>query len=104
LKRGARFLDSVEADLVSIAWHIATQSNSAEIAVRFTDALRRRCEDLARLPGTLGTARPEFHRDLRSVPHKNYVIFFRYAEDTVEIVNILHGRRDVIAHYDPEPE
>ena len=100
LKRGTRFLKSAEADLVSIAWYIATQSNSAEIGSQFADALRRRCEEFARLPATLGTSRSDLLPELRSIPHRGYVIFFRYVEGSVEIVNILHGRRDLLSYYD----
>lgn len=33
-------------------------------------------------------------------PHRNYIIFFRYSVDAVEIVNILHGNRDIGRFYD----
>jgi toxin ParE1/3/4 len=43
----------------------------------------------------MGRPRPELRPDLRSHPFKSYVIFFRYLEDTLEIVNILEGHRDI---------
>jgi hypothetical protein len=30
-----------------------------------------------------------------STPHRGYLVFFRYAADAVEIVNVLHASRDV---------
>ena len=54
---------------------------------------------LASLPGTLGRARPELRPDIRSFPFKGYVIFFRYAADTFERVNVLEGHRDVVAYF-----
>jgi toxin ParE1/3/4 len=60
----------------------------------------RRFDRLARLPGTLGTARPELRHDLRSMPESGYIIFFRYLDDVLEIVNVLHGSRDIISFYD----
>ena len=47
----------------------------------------------------MGSARPELGQGTRSTPHKGYIIFFRYAEDAVEIINILHASRDVIAYF-----
>jgi plasmid stabilization system protein ParE len=35
--------------------------------------------------------------DIRSFPFKGYLIFFRYAGDTFEVVNIIEGHRDVEA-------
>lgn len=89
------YLTSVRADLVDILTYIAGESGSIAVAQGFIAQLRNRCRELASKPGTLGRARPELHADLRSVAHKGYVIFFRYAEDRLEVVNILEGRRDV---------
>lgn len=47
--------------------------------------------------GTLGRARPDLHPDIRAAPYKNYMIFFRYIGDTVEIVNVIEGHRDIKA-------
>ena len=49
---------------------------------------------MASLPGTLGRARPELRPDIRSSIYKGYIIFFRYHEDALEVVNILEGHRD----------
>jgi toxin ParE1/3/4 len=85
----------VRADLVDILTYIADESGSIAVAQGFVAQLRNRCRELASMPGTLGRARPELHADLRSVAHKGYVIFLRYAEDRLEVVNILEGHRDV---------
>lgn len=62
--------------------------------------LSHRCERLAILPGTLGTARPDLGDDLRSVPESGFVIFFRYLDAELQVINILHGSRDIISFYD----
>jgi toxin ParE1/3/4 len=82
-------------------------SGSVSVAQRFVRELRDYCHHLAALPGTLGRARPELRPDLRSMPYKNYVIFFRYVDDRYvddrfEVVNILEGHRDIIAYFDDE--
>jgi plasmid stabilization system protein ParE len=61
--------------------------------------LRQQCRDLAALPGTLGRPRPELRPDIRSFPHKGYVILFRYVADTFEVANIIEGHRDIEALY-----
>jgi plasmid stabilization system protein ParE len=43
----------------------------------------------------MGRPRAELQHDLRSHPHKSYVIFFRYAGAVLEIVNIVEGHRDI---------
>jgi len=95
----ARLRYSAEAndDLASIAAYIADRSGDRRIAERFADELRRRCRDIAAASIRVGRARAELRSDLRSIPHKNYLIFFRYVADTVEIVNVIEGHRDIAA-------
>lgn len=47
----------------------------------------------------LGRPRPELRPDIRSFVFRGYVIFFRYTDEQLQIVNILEGHRDVIAHF-----
>jgi toxin ParE1/3/4 len=100
--RRATFLAAVQADFVRILTAIARGSGSVAVAQRFVRELRAYCHRLAALPGTLGRARPEVRPDLRSVPYKNYVIFFRYVEGRFEVVNILEGQRDILAYFAQE--
>lgn len=99
--RQLNFTDDADRNLIEIAVYIATESSSRDVAVRITERLRDKCRQLASLPATLGTARPELRSDIRSTPCKGYVIFFRYlADDVLEIVNILHGSRDIDSYFD----
>ncbi|NCG21248.1 MAG: type II toxin-antitoxin system RelE/ParE family toxin [Rhodobacterales bacterium] len=45
----------------------------------------------------LGKARPELRHDLRSFPTDNYLVYYRERNEVIEIVRVLHGRRDVDA-------
>ena len=94
-----RMLPSAKADLVNILEYITRESGNLIVGRRFVDALRQHCRKLAALPGTLGRARPELRSDIRSVAFKSYVIFFRYVDDTFEVVNIIEGHRDIEALY-----
>lgn len=100
--RSLRYKASAREDLIAIALYIADESGSREVADAFGRKLEQRCEHLASLPGTLGTARPDLREDLRSTPCQGYVIFFRYADETLEIVNVLHASRDVVAYFDEQ--
>lgn len=90
--------EAAEEDLRSISRYIAVRADRPT-----AEAVRTRivahCRRLADLPGTLGTERSELVPGIRSTPHKNYVIYFRYGPDAVEIVNVLDARRDVMAHF-----
>jgi hypothetical protein len=35
----------------------------------------------------------------RGTPHGNYVIFFRYVADTLEVVDVLEAHRDMASHF-----
>ncbi len=55
---------------------------------------------LAELPGTLGRARPDIGEHIRSLPHHAYVVIFRYGIDTLDVVQVVHSRRDRLAARD----
>lgn len=99
--RQLHFTNDADRNLVEIAVYIATESSSRDVAVAFIERLRAKCRQLASLPATVGTARPELRTDIRSTPSQGYVIFFRYrVDDVLEIVNILHGSRDIDSYFD----
>jgi toxin ParE1/3/4 len=96
-----RFTGAAKADLESIAEYIFRESANRKTAESFVRGLRAKCSDLARAPIRMGRPRPELRPDLRSHPFKSYVIFFRYLEDTLEIVNVLEGHRDIDTFFKP---
>jgi toxin ParE1/3/4 len=79
--------------------YIADASGSVAAGEAFVRRLRAQCHKLAAIDGTIGRARLELRHDSRSVPYKNYVIFFRYVADRFEVVNILEGHRDIEAQF-----
>jgi plasmid stabilization system protein ParE len=102
MQRRLRYLQSAKSDLVDIFSYLARESGSLTMGRQFVERLREQCRKLAHLPGTLGRARPELRADVRSFPFRGYVIFFRYTEDALEIINILEGHRDIGAHFGEE--
>ena len=95
-----QFTDDADRDLVDIALYIASESQSRELASAFVERLRAKCRHLASLSATLGTPRPDIRDDIRSTPSQRYVIYFRYRDDVLEVVNVLHSSRDVIRHFE----
>ena len=91
------YLASARRDLNGIFRHISGESGSAEQAFRFVESLRAQCSKLATSPLELGRARTELQPGLRSFACRNYIIFFRYHNDTLEIVKVAEGHRDMVA-------
>lgn len=83
---------SARTDLIAIWHYIAPDSFDA--ANRMLDAINEKLNALAQNP-FLGRACPELAPDLRRLPVKSYVIFYRPTADGVEIVRVLHGARDI---------
>lgn len=52
----------------------------------------------------MGRLRPELRADIRSHAYRGYVIFFRYAGDVLEVVNILEGSRDIDGYFEHHSE
>lgn len=98
------YLESAERDLFQILAYVAEGSGNVDTALRFVNELQNQCRKLASLPGTLGRPRPELRPDIRSFPVKGYIIFFRYREDAVEVVNVLAGLRDIDGYFAEDPD
>jgi plasmid stabilization system protein ParE len=92
-----RYTTTAQDDIVSLTTYIADRSGSRAAAERFAGRIRRKCREIAAAPIRLGRARPELLPDLRGLTFGNYLILFRHLGDTVEIVNVIEGHRDVEA-------
>jgi toxin ParE1/3/4 len=86
------FSAQAEADLLSIGAYIAR--DSAVRARAFIAQIVERANALATLPHR-GRRRPEIGPELRSTPVPPVVVFYRVTDETVEIVRIVDGRRDL---------
>ncbi len=92
-------------DLKQIGDHIARESRSRDIALRFLDRIAGRCRVYASQP-ELGEACPDLQENVRRFPVGNYVIFYRPLADGIEVLRVLHGSRDIPAiwrsHFDED--
>ena len=88
----AVFSRLAEADLDEIVAYAARDKPAA--AARLVRRIRQTCDALAANP-QMGDRRTEFASNvLRSFTVASYVIFFRAANDGIEVARILSGYRD----------
>jgi toxin ParE1/3/4 len=92
--RAYRLSGRADRSLEQIANYISEQSAETELGIAFTARLRAQCEKLATLPGTIGRPRPDLGFGVRSFIHGSYSIIFRYGPDTIDILDVVHVRRD----------
>jgi len=81
--------------LADIWGYIAAQS-SENTATRFLGKLTATCERLLAFP-LAHPERPQLAPGLRVVFHGTYAIYYRPDEETVTLVRVLHGARDLAA-------
>lgn len=94
------YTQQAKDDFRSIQRYIAKTSGNVAIARGFTQKLIEKCEELASIAGIIGRSRSEIMQDLRSQAFGNYVIFFRYVEQTFEVVTIIEGHKDIESHFE----
>jgi toxin ParE1/3/4 len=87
-----RLSRAARRDLLSITRTIA--SDNQEAADHFITSVTDYFRMLAKHPRA-GRRRDEFGPGLRSFPVGNYLIFYRIGEKAIEIMHVLHGKRDL---------
>lgn len=84
--------DEARENLNQIFHHIA--ENNIDAARKTIRELSGKFDLLAANP-SLGRAQDRFILNLRSFPHKKYVIFYFPIENGVEIYRVVHSSRDI---------
>lgn len=82
------------ADLVEIWQYVREQASSA-MADRIESAIRERIAFLARTPGAGHLRKDLTEEDVKFFPVYSYLIVYRAETEPLQIVSILHGRRDL---------
>lgn len=91
---GFTLLREAENDLIEIWQYVA--EDDQEAATRLLHSLEAKFHLLAQ-NRKLGPARPDIAPDLRYLVDRNYLILYREASDSIEIVRVLHGARSLKA-------
>jgi toxin ParE1/3/4 len=92
LKKQPYLSRSAETDLIEIWVYVA--EDSVEAADRLIAKIQRQCQVLADAPGA-GRRRDDVLPGIRSFPVGRYVLFFREADEGIEIARVLSGYRDL---------
>ena len=92
------YLPDALDDLYAIWEYVARRSQSAEIADRLIDAIDDTARTYAGQPN-LGIRRPDLAKDVRCFVVKGYVVFFIGAIDGIEVIQLIHGSRDIPVHF-----
>lgn len=90
--RGARDRICARQDLIDIWRYIAPNDLAAADAL--LDRIDEKCALLARHP-RLGVERSDIRPGLRYLVVGAYLILYRIIEDGIEVVRVVHGRRDL---------
>lgn len=84
--------NAAENDLLNIWSYIADDNPKA--ADKLIDKLIHCMESLADMP-LMGRSRDDIRLGYRSFPVGHYVVFYRVSKNTIEIMHVLHGKRDI---------
>jgi toxin ParE1/3/4 len=84
-----------EQDLIEI-WSYLAEQATTQVADSQLNAIENACAKLEYWPYS-GRQRDSLLPGLRSVLAFPYVAFYRVRDDAVEIVRVVHGRRDIDA-------
>jgi toxin ParE1/3/4 len=95
-----RLTPEAEADLEGIGDKIA-ERNAAR-AVTYVRELQERCLRIAEFPHA-GPPRPQWGEGIRIAIHGKYVIVYRVRDETVQVLRVVHGARDLDALFADEP-
>lgn len=91
--RRVRFSGRARAQLRAIALYLLQKTGDDRAGEAFIRQIDARVSKLSDLPGALGRPRPTLGEGIRSLPHHGYVIIFRYGEETIDVVQVVHSRR-----------
>jgi len=87
-----KFLRAAENDLLEIWLYIAEDDQDA--ATRLLLTIQSKCQLLAE-NGKLGPERSDIAPGMRYFVVGNFLILYREVDETVEIVRVLHGARNL---------
>ena len=87
-----RLTEQAEADLEELWVYIAARN--VDVADRMVDAVLEGSRTHVRFPN-MGQNREYLRPGLRSFVVSPFVVFYRSIEDTIEVLRVLHGARDI---------
>jgi plasmid stabilization system protein ParE len=95
--------ERAERDLESILEDLSARAGP-RVALRVIDKIERRCRSLDELPERGPLLLLGVRGDLRDLLEKPYLIIYRHRAQSVEVVAVLHGSRDLQAALRDTPD
>ena len=84
-------------DLEEIEEFISVDNPDA--AARLLLSIQEKCALVSRQP-QMGRSRFDLSPELRGFPVGNYLVFYRPAEDGIEVIRVIHGARNIPELFD----
>jgi toxin ParE1/3/4 len=88
------YSSAAQRSLGELLEYLTIEMGAEKLASPVVGRIREKCLKLAALPMILGRPRDDLAPGLRSFPFRGFVIFLRYDEEKLEIVDIVNSRRD----------
>jgi toxin ParE1/3/4 len=95
-----RFTPEARADLREIALRIADRNPVR--AFTYVDEIEARARRIGEFPHA-GPPRPQWGEGIRIAVHGKYLIVYRVRDETVQILRVVHGARDLDALLEQQP-
>jgi len=99
---GLRIAAQAKQDLRDV-WRGFTEFSGLAKADAVLEGIEEKFQLLLQFPRS-GVKRDELREGLRSFPAGEFVVFYRVEESAIEVVRVLHGRRDTDAIFDEEAD
>lgn len=96
--RSVTFGSLARTHLLQIARYLHNRTGDERAGEKLIRSIEARMNKAGELTAKLGRPRTDLGEGVRSLPHKDYLIFFRYEEDSIAVLHVLHGHRDVEAY------
>lgn len=92
------FAPEAAQDLKRIFDFIYEDSGSFDIASRYIDDIENLCRIIQDQP-FIGLAQNDIAAGVRRFTIHSHIIFYRVLDEQVQVVRVLHGRRDITEQY-----
>lgn len=92
------YLPDANEDLEKIWLYVADKSQSLAVADRLIDAIDDAARTYSGQP-LIGVTRPDLAENVRCFPVGNYVVFYVPIAGGIEVIQVIHGSRDIPTHF-----
>jgi toxin ParE1/3/4 len=82
-------------------WRGFAEFSGLKIADDRLKIIQQKFKQISQFPRS-GRSREDLLPDLRSLPANEFIIFYRISKTHIEVVRVIHGRRDIDAIFNDE--